>query len=344
MCAIKMRTNSTVACSVLIMLSGAANGQATFSMDLESPTILQDPAFGSTDIYKPGPFGGSPVLVLNGKDVGLPHNWPFDRIGHSMGGVADVVYFSVDRHSQGSPKAMNDVIWQWKHGQQAGDIFTSNRNGMNRLVVNQADWGMLPMLRVDSTTSGPQDDLVSLDMAPGNLGLPTVGGADIVYNLDSVNGQGVSGADLLAPGVGVIVGYAELGLVAGDDIDAVHVDNGTVYFSLSWDSPTVQGFDLSGADIFISTRNGTFFTWAKAEALGLHELDEINALSFGGAFGPGCTPADLAEPFGLIDAADISAFVTLFLSGDFLADLNRNGMLDLSDVNLFVSSFLGGCP
>ena len=313
-------------------------------MDLESPTILQDPAFGSTDIYNPGPFGGSPILVLHGKNVGLPHNWPFDRIGHSMGGVADVVYFSVDRLSQGLPQPNNDVDWQWQQGHHAGDIFTSDRMETNRLVVNQADWGMLPTLRADGFTTGDQDDLVSLSMASGPLGLPTVGGADIIYNLDSVNDQGVSGADLLAPGVGIIVGYADLGLVAGDNIDAVHVDNGTVYFSLSWDSPTTIGFELSGADIFISTRNGTYFIWAKAEALGLHDFDEIDGLAFDSVFGPGCAPADLGEPFGQIDAADITAFVTLFLSGDLRADLNRNGMLDLSDVNLFVSSFLGGCP
>lgn len=54
--------------------------------------------------------------------------------------------------------------------------------------------------------------------------------------------------------------------------------------------------------------------------------------------------ADLAEPFGLLDLADVNAFAQAFLASDMLADLDGNGLLDLSDVNLFVSAFLAGCP
>ncbi len=59
---------------------------------------------------------------------------------------------------------------------------------------------------------------------------------------------------------------------------------------------------------------------------------------------PGCNAADVAEPYGLLDLADINLFATSFLSGDLIADLNGSGLLDLSDINLFVAEFLAGCP
>jgi hypothetical protein len=59
--------------------------------------------------------------------------------------------------------------------------------------------------------------------------------------------------------------------------------------------------------------------------------------------GPDCGVADLADPFGTLDLADISAFVTLFQDGDSGADLDTSGTLDLDDITLFVASFVGGC-
>ncbi len=59
----------------------------------------------------------------------------------------------------------------------------------------------------------------------------------------------------------------------------------------------------------------------------------------------GCTanPADLAPPFGVLDLADIQAFVNAFVAGDSLADIAPPfGVLDLNDVSLFVTAFLAG--
>jgi hypothetical protein len=56
-------------------------------------------------------------------------------------------------------------------------------------------------------------------------------------------------------------------------------------------------------------------------------------------------PADLAEPFGVLDLNDIGAFVAAFTSGDPAADLAEPfGVLDLGDLNAFTQSFLAGCP
>jgi len=63
-----------------------------------------------------------------------------------------------------------------------------------------------------------------------------------------------------------------------------------------------------------------------------------------GDAGGGCNAADLAPPFGLLDLADVSAFVAAFTAQDLLADLDGSGTLDLADISIFVAAFLAGCP
>jgi hypothetical protein len=67
----------------------------------------------------------------------------------------------------------------------------------------------------------------------------------------------------------------------------------------------------------------------------VYVLDPVNA---------GCNIADLAEPFGTLDLADITAFVSAFTSQDPAADLNPDGLFDLADITAFVGAFNGGCP
>ncbi|MBZ0170847.1 MAG: hypothetical protein K8E66_00555, partial [Phycisphaerales bacterium] len=54
-------------------------------------------------------------------------------------------------------------------------------------------------------------------------------------------------------------------------------------------------------------------------------------------------PADLAQPFEVLDLADINAFVAGFLAQDAIADVNDDGLFDLEDISLFIESFLAGC-
>ena len=58
---------------------------------------------------------------------------------------------------------------------------------------------------------------------------------------------------------------------------------------------------------------------------------------------PPC-PADLAPPTGVLDLADIAAFVAGFTGGDPIADLEPDGIYDLADIAAFVTSFNAGCP
>jgi len=57
-----------------------------------------------------------------------------------------------------------------------------------------------------------------------------------------------------------------------------------------------------------------------------------------------CNDADLAGPFGLLDLADITAFVQAFMAQDPAADFDGNGLFDLDDVVAFVTAFTAGCP
>ncbi|MEM1184665.1 MAG: GC-type dockerin domain-anchored protein [Planctomycetota bacterium] len=58
----------------------------------------------------------------------------------------------------------------------------------------------------------------------------------------------------------------------------------------------------------------------------------------------GC-PADLVAPFGIVDLADIDAFIAAFLAGSPEADLALPvGVLDQGDVDAFITSFFAGCP
>ena len=59
---------------------------------------------------------------------------------------------------------------------------------------------------------------------------------------------------------------------------------------------------------------------------------------------PDC-PADLAPPAGVLDLADVQAFVGGFVAQDPIADLAAPfGVFDLADIGAFTSQFIAGCP
>ncbi len=57
----------------------------------------------------------------------------------------------------------------------------------------------------------------------------------------------------------------------------------------------------------------------------------------------GCSPADLAEPFGELNVFDFLAFQNLFGTGDMAADFDGDGELTIFDFLEFQSQFAGGC-
>ncbi len=59
----------------------------------------------------------------------------------------------------------------------------------------------------------------------------------------------------------------------------------------------------------------------------------------------GCNPSDVAEPFGVLDFSDVTAFLDAFSNEQPLADLAAPaGVFDISDVIAFLDTFVNGCP
>jgi hypothetical protein len=73
-------------------------------------------------------------------------------------------------------------------------------------------------------------------------------------------------------------------------------------------------------------------------------IEVVDNVVVGGRVPEGCNAADLADPRGLLDLADITAFVDAFVDMSDAADLSTDGLLDLADITAFVGAFVGGCP
>jgi hypothetical protein len=68
----------------------------------------------------------------------------------------------------------------------------------------------------------------------------------------------------------------------------------------------------------------------------------INGLQIALVSFPGACDADLSGD-GVLDLADVQAFIDAFVGGNDAADLNGDGVYDLGDVQAFVESFNQGC-
>ena len=152
-----------------------------------------------------------------------------------------------------------------------------------------------------------------------------------------------------------------MSLSTHDDIDAIFVldDGNTVFgtddvvgFSLSRTSPSLEsgsplslrfagGAPLSPADIFILTGTGGAF-YVPASSHGLLFTDNIDAMDQV----PEISDILLGDvnQDGVVNLLDVSPFVQLVSSGEFLAeaDINEDGVVNLLDVDPFVA--LLGAP
>ncbi len=60
---------------------------------------------------------------------------------------------------------------------------------------------------------------------------------------------------------------------------------------------------------------------------------------------PGCSDADLAEPFGVINFFDLAAYLTLYNAGDPAADIAAPlGTLNFFDLSEYLTRYNAGCP
>lgn len=82
----------------------------------------------------------------------------------------------------------------------------------------------------------------------------------------------------------------------------------------------------------------------RVEYAGLNRAFDANGDGVMDACAPGCSAVDYAEPYGVLDLADLLAFAGSFIAGESPADLDGNGVFDLGDIALFIGMFEAGCP
>lgn len=109
-----------------------------------------------------------------------------------------------------------------------------------------------------------------------------------------------------------------------------NIDNYSFMSLRHWGESSAGTWTIKLAD----ERPGSIATWL-----------DFTLTIHGTAPDPGCGPADLAPPFGVLDLADVSAFLLAFINGETTADLAEPfGILDLADVIEFSMLFGAGCP
>jgi hypothetical protein len=119
-----------------------------------------------------------------------------------------------------------------------------------------------------------------------------------------------------------------------DPYDASQVVEGLWLLRIQLWSPSPAV--LPSEPIFI-----VFASGADAVAQQQDAVEWVEQNLIGGA----CNPADLAEPLGLLDLADITAFGAAFSAQDPAADIAAPfGTFDLNDVTAFITAFTAGCP
>ena len=291
-----------IALRALIGLLGlaAVNGAVSatdFSIDPASPAI--DGVVTPDDVLTPGP-----AVFLPGTDLALQDSFAtgqFDNLNAlsygqklltALPGQSSIVRFSVDRVSRG---IVGSDVWQDAQPgveEAAGNVYEAlPAAGTHTRFLQQTQLGLTPGFFGDDV------DALELFSWPD---------PHVYFCIDALSASTATGAracDILldvADGPAFALGQAHLGLQAGDDIDALAVDDtfnpgfldpgiDSALFSLSAFSPStftgsgrayVPGAAgrLSPADILFTDFTGGFSLYASAAALGLAPDDELNAL------------------------------------------------------------------
>ncbi len=153
-------------------------------------------------------------------------------------------------------------------------------------------------------------------------------------NVAGVTDASAAGADAVNTGIEISIDLDELGWDGSQDIlVAGWISNG--------------GFDYLSNQVLGGIPGPDNIGPRDADNDGINDLD-FNTIA-GDQFinlsnppAPDC-PADMNND-GLVDIADVFAFLTAYNSLDLAADLTNDGLVDISDVFAFLTSYNGGCP
>ena len=116
-------------------------------------------------------------------------------------------------------------------------------------------------------------------------------------------------------------------------------------FLVTYPDTTVPSLDLLDAIGSYDFTGISVFGWTIGLFGGIGAEYIYDSMTIALVSEPGCNDADLADPLGVLDLADVQAFIGGFTSGDPIADLAPpSGVFDLADVQRFIAAFLAGCP
>jgi hypothetical protein len=186
-------------------------------------------------------------------------------IGTPLGIAAQFVQFSVDTAAVGVAGVPPDVASEAILGEASGDVFEAGPiapggGGTNRLISDEGAHGLLPSDDLDglivNDPSGMVPPTIDTDGDPSSV--PDMPPVFFSFRAGATFPATVtSGADICipgtAPGVGtpaadpkVVIPPLGLGLVAGDDVDALWMDGfAHVIFSLAPGSPSLTSAAIS---------------------------------------------------------------------------------------------------
>jgi hypothetical protein len=158
------------------------------------------------------------------------------------------------------------------------------------------------------------------DAPPAGWCIPDIG----IHPVDAMPQDGVASFTVTVVNADEVTGYAWRA-------DGVAID------PVSNPSAATRLLELTGSD---AQASGTMFDCVVTSTCGTSTSEPAALLAE-----PSSCPADLAEPFGVLDLSDINAFINGFVAQDPIADLaTPEGVFDLADVNAFLQSFVVGCP
>ncbi|MFI4897095.1 MAG: GC-type dockerin domain-anchored protein [Phycisphaerales bacterium JB059] len=186
--------------------------------------------------------------------------------------------------------------------------------------------------------------MYELERFPGTDTL-IFGGATLSNSITILSARDTNGSGTInAPGELRVLwseaGHAD-GFSTGSCRDFVLAPDGSLLWTDGLRNRVMRLIDRNGDGDFQDLGETTvFYDDATAMGIGLPQLEQPLSL----AVAQVCT-ADLAEPFGVLDFSDVSAFLIAFSAMDSAADLAPPlGVFDFSDVTTFLASFGAGCP
>ncbi len=298
-----------------VALTASVGYGHTFSVDRLS-THTQQAGLLSDDILTPGP-----AVHISEATLGLI---PGDDLNALSGGLDTysenpILFFSVCRNAVGISGGANvpyvsEVFVEAGATQAAGDVFVTTTShipgalfppaysvpqGFNMLHINQSDMGLFPATLQTLSNPDPDiDNLNALNFAEFDLDGNGTIDQNVYFSLDLLSptaGGAIKASDILlmTPGAGAPVIYADgitdIGLVPGDDLDALIlldlVNPGLVdpavdmvLFSLAPISPTLAANGWGPGDILTTNFAGSVSRVFTAASLGLLPSDDLDAL------------------------------------------------------------------